>query len=205
MSMSSPKRSLMRGPQAQEVHLQHAHVLDVVAVVLRDAHVLARFLVLGYGNGQEVGQVTAADDGCAGVDAHLPDAAFQGLGVPEDFLVDLRPVLELVDEFRHQPEAVLERDLDVDVLHAALEHLLDQDLLPLVLGVVHFDFLLDLLEPGPERVQLGVERIFPLLLLAEPVRHHLRQAVRLVQREVADARHVLDGALGRHGPEGNDP
>ena len=65
------------GGQAQEVHLQHAHVFDERALVLAHQHVLAGLLVFHHAQRDVVGEVGAADDGGAGVHSGLADAALQ--------------------------------------------------------------------------------------------------------------------------------
>ena len=193
------------GVQPEEVHLEHAHILDVVAVELGSPHVQPGLLVLGKANGDVVRKVAAADDGGAGVLAHLAYAALQRKRIFQDFLVDLGAVLELVLEIGDQAVAVLEVDLDIHLLHALLEGLLHLDLLPGIVRVVRLDLLLEGLETGLQLVQLGIERVFLLHLLAETVRDHLGEPGGLVYAEAADARDVLDGALGGHRAEGDDP
>ena len=190
----------LQGDEAQEVHLEHAHILNIMPVKLRGTHVFARFLILGQANGQIIRKVSAADDGGAGVHAYLADATFQRLGVLEHLFVDFRAVLEFFYELGHQTVAVLEVDLDIHVFHALLEGLLDLDHLA-VLFFLHF-FFHDL-ETGFQFVQLGVEGVFLLFLLAQAVWHHLGEAVALVNADPADAGHILDGAFGGHGAEGD--
>ncbi len=189
-----------QGDEPQEVHLEHAYVLNVVAVELRGANVFAGFLVLGQGDGEVIREVSAADDGGTRMHAHLPHAAFQRLCVLQDLLVELRSVLELLNELRHKPVAVFQGDFYVYVLQAHLVGFLHLDLLPVLL-LLHFFF--HYFEAGLQLIQLGVEGVFLLLFLAQAVRHHLGEAVALVNAQVADARNVLEGALGGHRTKGN--
>ena len=155
-----------QGVEAQEVHLQQAAFLDIMAVVLGCPDIQARILVFRQADGNVIAQVTGSDDGGAGMHAYLPDAAFQLFGVFQDFLVERIVFLfKLFLEFGNQTEAVLQRNLD------AL-------LFPFALVV--------------------------LLALEQAGRHHLREAVAFVDGHVTDARHILDGALGQHGAEGDD-
>ena len=193
-----------QGIEPQEVHLEHAHILDVVAVILRSAHVLARFLILRQGDGEIFRQVAPADDGGAGVHARLAHAALQGLCIFQDLLVQLRTVLELFDELRNQAVAVREGDLHVDILHAPLEGLLDLDFLAFVFGIVLLDLLFHDLETRFQFIQFRIVGVLPLLFLAQAVGDHLGQAVGLVDGDVADAGDILDGALRRHRTEGDD-
>ena len=112
----------LKGDQAQEVHLEHAHILYIMAVVLGGAHIQARFLIFGQADGQVVRKVSPADDGGAGMHAHLAHTAFQGLGIFQHFLVDLRAVFQFLDKLRHQAVAVFEGNLDIHVFQAPLEH-----------------------------------------------------------------------------------
>ena len=89
------------GVEAEEVHLQHSHVLDIMAVILGCPDVLAGFLVHGEADRDVVCEVSAADDGGAGVHSNLADAALELEGVVQDFLHLLCAVLEFVDEFRN--------------------------------------------------------------------------------------------------------
>ena len=73
------------GLEAEEVHLQHSYVLDLRALVLTHPDLLAGSLVFAHGNGDVVGEVAAADDHGAGVDAYLADATLQALGVFQHF------------------------------------------------------------------------------------------------------------------------
>ena len=182
-----------QGDKAQEVHLKHAHIFNIVAVVLRSAHVLPRFLILGQADGQIIGKVSAADDGGTGVNTHLAHTALQGFGIFKDLLIDLGAVFEFFDELRHQAVTVFERNLDIHVFHAHLEGLHDTVLFPFYL-----------FEAGLELVQLGIEGIFFLFFLAQAVRNHLGETVALVNGDAGDARHVLDGTLGRHGTKRDD-
>ena len=177
-----------QGDEAQEVHLEHAHLFDVMPVILRRMHVQTRFLVLGQADGEVVGKVSPADDGGAGMHAHLPHRPLQRLGIFQHLPVDFRPVLQLLNKLRDKPIAILEGNLDIYVLQAFL---------------VGFSVPFHPLEAGFEVVQLGVEGVFLFLFLAQAVRDHLGEAVALVDGDAADARDVLDGALGRHGAEGN--
>ena len=102
-----------QGDEPQEVHLEHAHVLNVMAVVLRGAYVLAGFLVLGQGDGEVVREVSAADDGGTRVHAHLPHATFQRGCISEHIPVDFRAAFQLFFHLRDILEAVLEIDFDL--------------------------------------------------------------------------------------------
>ncbi len=171
-----------------------------MAVVLGGAYILSRFLILGKADGQVIRKVSTADNGGAGMHTHLAHATLQGLGVFKHLLVNLRAVFELFNELRHQAVTVLEVNLYVYVFHALLEGLFHLHQLTVLL-FLHFFF--HHLETGLQFVQLGVEGVFLLLFLAQAVRDHLGEAVAFVYAHVADARHILDGALGRHGAEGN--
>ena len=194
-----------QGDEPEEVHFQHADVFDVMTVELRGAHVFARILVLGHADREIVRQVAASDDGRAGVYADLPDAALKGLGVLEHLLGQRIAVFELIAELRDQAVAVGQGDLDVDLFQSFLEGLADGFLLPGMVRIIDFNVFLKGLEPGLELIQFRVEGVLFLFLLAEPVRNHFRQPVRLVDAHLADAGDILDGAFRRHGPEGDDP
>ena len=106
-----------------------------------------------------------------------------------EHLLDLfGAVFKLVLELRHQTVAVGQGNLDIFLFFAHLE----------LLAVLFHHF-----EAGLELVQLGVERIFLLYLLAQAVRHHLAQAVGLVYAELADAGDIFYGALGGHCAKGD--
>ena len=94
------------GLEAQEVHLQHSHVLNLGALVLADPYFLASGLVHSHRDGDIVGKVAAADYHCAGVDSYLADAAFQLHCITEDFLHKRRAVLVLFLEFLYVFDAV---------------------------------------------------------------------------------------------------
>ena len=97
-----------QGPQAQEVHLQHAHFFDVGTFVLRYPHLLPGGLVGAGGDGDVVGQVAAADDHRTGVDACLADAALQFHGIFQHF-VDERVVAFVFGlQFRDVFDAILQ-------------------------------------------------------------------------------------------------
>ena len=194
-----------QGYEAQEVHLEHTHVLDVVPVVLGGPALLLGGLVLRKTDGYVVGEVTPADDGRAGVHSDLTYASLKLEGIVEHLLLKVGTVLEYVLELRHQTVAVLQVDLHAVLLQALLEEFLREHLLSRMLRVVHFDLLLDLLETGFELVQLRIERILLLDLLRKPVGHQLGQPHRIVDREMADSGHVLYGALCGHCAEGDDP
>ena len=154
------------GYQAQEIHLQHAHVLYVMPVILRCPQILAGVFVLGKADGDVVGQVATSDDGGAGVHSHLTHAAFKFLGVAEHFLVDVGAVFELVPEFRHEAVAVGQGNLGVNLLHTLLE-------CTFLLDAVYFNLFFYHLEARFQLVQLWVEGVFLLHLLAKAVRNHL--------------------------------
>ena len=183
-----------KGVQAQEVHLQHSDILDVVPVVLRGPDIFLGVLVLREADRDMLGQVAAADDGRAGVHSDLADAAFHGLGVLKDFLYLVRTVLQLVLQFRNQAVAVLEGDLDIGLLHSALEPLLDAS----------FHFLLGGLEAALQLIQFWIVWIFLPYLFPEPVRDKGGEPVGFVQREVMDSGDILDGALRQHCSESDD-
>ena len=177
-----------QGVQAQEVHLEHARFFDVVTVILRGPDVLACLLVLGKADGNIVREVARADNGGAGVHPHLADAAFQLEGVFQHLLVEVAAVIAFFLEVGDQAEAVFQGNFYVHVLHAPLE----------LLSVLLHQF-----EAGLEFVVFRIEGVFPLLLLAQARRNHIREAVGLLDAHVADAGDILDGALGRHRTEGN--
>ena len=121
--------------------------------------------------------------------SHLAHTALQCLGIFQDLFVDLRAVFQLVLELRYQAVAIGQGNLDVNVFHSPLEH---------------FSVMFHDLETGLQLVQFGVVGILLLLFLRQAVRDHFGEAVALVKGHVADARHVLDGALCRHRAKGND-
>ena len=142
------------GVQPQEIHLQHAYVFDVVAVVLAGPDHLAGVLVLGQADRDVVGEGTPSDNGCAGVHSDLADASLQFLGELEHVLYLVRTLLQGILQLRNQAVAVLQGDLDVDLLHTLLEGL---------------PVFLEGLESGHQFIQLGIERVDHLLLLAQAV------------------------------------
>ena len=194
-----------QGVESQEVHLQHADFLDVVAVVLRSPDVLPRFLVHRKADRNIVGQVTSSDDRGAGVHSDLTDAALQLTGIFQNLPHLLCSVFQLFLELRHKTIAVLEGYLDIRVLHAPLIGLLDRFLLTRIVRIIDLDILFYNLESRLEIIQIRIERIFLIHLLAQAVRHHSGQAVGLIDRQVMDSRHVLDGSLGEHRAEGDHP
>ena len=111
------------GLEAQEIHLQHAHVLDLGAFVLAHPDFLARGLVRAHGDRNVVREVAAADNHGAGVDARLADAALQLEGIIQHLahqgLSLLILVLQLLDIFH----AVCQRGL----VFLLLAVLLDDD------------------------------------------------------------------------------
>ena len=193
------------GVEAEEVHLQHSHVLDIMAVILGCPDILAGFLVHGEADRDVVGEVSAADDGSAGVHSHLADAALELEGVVQDLFHLLCAVLEFVDEFRNETVAVGQGDFDIHFLLALLEPFPDLDGLSFIVRIRYFHFFLVGLEAWLQLVQLRVEWICLLLHLAEAVRHHFSEPGALLDAEAADSGHVLDGALRRHCTEGDDP
>ena len=110
------------GLEPEEVHLEHAHILDLGAFVLADPDFLARGLVDAHRDGDVVREVAAADDHGAGVDAGLADAAFELEGVVEHLAHQRVTVfvflLELLDVF----DAVGERGLVFLVLAVLPDH-----------------------------------------------------------------------------------
>ena len=196
------------GDEAEEVHLEHTHILNVVAVILRDVDRLAGVLVLGRGEGEIIGQVASADNGRAGVDADLPDASFQGLCVVEDLLGELVVAIEFIDEIGVQPEAPFESDVTVGVgyfLKTFLETFHHLGLASRGGRVVHLHFFLVGLEAWLQLVELGIEGIFPFNLLSEPVGDHFGEAVGLFYGKTADPRDVLYGTFRGHRAEGDNP
>ena len=201
------------GVQAQEVHLEHSHVFNIVAVELGGPEFLFLavfihcFLVFGEADGDVVHQVSAAYDGGAGVHTHLAYASFQFLGVFEHLLhqgVSVR-VLEYGLEFRHQPVAVLEGDLCIHLLQSHLEEFLNTLLLSGIVRIVYLYDFAYLPEAFFQLVQLWIEGIFLLHPLAQAVRDHFRETVGFLYAQVTDARHVLYGAFCRHRSEGDHP
>ena len=65
------------GVEAQEVHLEHSHILDVVAVVLAGPDKFSGLLVLRQADRDVVRQPSASDYGRAGMHSDLADASFQ--------------------------------------------------------------------------------------------------------------------------------
>ena len=119
----------------------------------------------------------------------------------ENLLIDLRTVFKLVNELRNEPVAVFQGNLQVNVFKAPLEGFLDFNLVSRIVGIIHLHFLLHYLEAAFQLIEGGIERILLLDLLAQAVRHHLRKAVGLVDGDIADTGHILDGALRRHSAE----
>ena len=72
------------GRQAEEVHLEQAHLFDGLHVVGGDDVV-----VLGAGDGDEFGEGLGRDDDAGGVDACSADEAFEAEGGVDEFF-DLR-------------------------------------------------------------------------------------------------------------------
>ena len=111
-----------QGLEAEEVHLQHSHVLDLGAFVLAHPHLLAGGLVFAHGDGDVVREVAAADDHGAGVDAYLADAAFQALGVFQHLAHQRLALFIFFLELGNVFEAVLERGLLLHVHPVFLDH-----------------------------------------------------------------------------------
>ena len=194
-----------QGVESQEVHLQHADFLDVVAVVLRSPDILPRFLVHRKADRNIVGQVASSDDRGAGVHSDLTDASLQLTGIFQNPPHLLCSIFQLFLELRHKTVAVLEGYLYIRVLHAPLIGLLDRFLLTRIVRIINLDILFHHLESWLQIIQIRIEEIFLLHLFTEAVRHHSGQAVGLIDRQVMDSRHVLDGSLGEHRAEGDDP
>ena len=108
-------------PEPQEIHLQHAHFLDIGAFVLRHPHVLPRGLVLAHGDGDVVGEVATADNHGAGVYARLADASFQLKRIFKDVLYEVGAVFHLVFQLRKVFDAVFQRGLHFLVLSVDLD------------------------------------------------------------------------------------
>ena len=194
-----------QGIESEEVHLQHSDILDIMSVVLRCPHVLPGLLVHRETDRNIVRQISASDDGGAGVNSDLPDAALKLQGVFQDFLHEIRTVLQLVLHLGNEPVAIRQIYLDVCLLLSSLEPFLHFYGLSFMLRIRNFHFFFISLETRLELVQLGIERIFLVLHLAQPVRHHLGKPVALFNAEMADSCHILDGTLRRHCTEGNHP
>ena len=192
-----------QGVEPEKVHLKHPDLLDVVAVVLRSPDILPGLLVHRKADRNIIGQVASSDDRCAGVHSDLTDAALQLQGEFQDLLDLWCSVLQLLLELRHKPVAVLEGDLDIRVLHSPLVGLLDCLLLTGIVRIIDLDVLFHHLESRLKIVQFRIEEIFLLHLLAEAVGHHSGQAVGLIDRQVVDSGHVLDGTFGEHRAEGD--
>ncbi len=102
-----------QGVEPEEVHLEHAHILNVVPVVLRCPEFLLLsvliddFLVFRQADGDIVHKIPAPDDGRAGVDSHLTDAAFELKGIVQHFFCQFRAVIQLFLKLRNEPVAVL--------------------------------------------------------------------------------------------------
>ena len=109
-----------QGVEPEEIHLEHTHALDVVAVVLRCPHVQTRIFVLGEADGDVLREVARSDDGGAGVLAYLADCAFKLSGVAQDLPVEFRAVFELVLELRHKAIAVAQGNLRVNIFFTNL-------------------------------------------------------------------------------------
>ena len=95
--------------QPQEVHLNEAHRLHHVAVILGHQHLAARLLIVDGANGGNIGNVLCANDNATGVNAHLPVGVLQFCGIGEHILqfrtllafqnpVQLRHILIAVDQ-----------------------------------------------------------------------------------------------------------
>ena len=176
-------------PESQEVHLEHTHILDERALILGNPHFLVRSLVHAQGDRDIIREVSTSDNHCAGMDTYLADATFKLERVCEYFLDQRRTVFQLVFQFRKIFYTVFQRRFLVD-------------------------FLLDDLEPLsiPFYDSFSVLRFLSLLQFHlrslrygnRLVRNHLGKPVRLIQRQPADTRHVLDGTLRRHCAESDD-
>ena len=176
-------------PEPQEVHLEHTNILDERALILGNPHFLVRSLVHAQGDRDIIREVSTTDNHCAGMDTYLADTALQLESVCEHFLDQRRTVFQLVFQFRKIFYTVFQRRLLVDIF------LDDFEPLP----VFFYDFfavfrLLSLLQFHLRSLRYG-NRL---------VRNHLGKPVRLVQRQPADTRHVLDGTLRRHCAESDD-
>ena len=174
-----------------------------MAVVLRSPDILPRFLIHRKTDRNIVGQVASSDDRGAGVHSDLTDAALQLTGIFQDLPHLLCSVFQLFLELRHKTIAVLQGDLDIRVLHTSLVGLLDRLLLSRIVRIINLDILFHHLESWLQIIQIRIEEIFLLHLFTEAVRHHSGQAVGLIDRQVVDSRHVLDGTLGEHRAEGD--
>ena len=135
----------------------------------------------------------------------LTDASLQLTGIFQNLPHLLCSVFQLFLELRHKTVAVLQGYLDIRVLHAPLIGLLDRFLLTRIVRIINLDILFHHLESWLQIIQIRIEEIFLIHLLAQAVRHHSGQAVGLIDRQVMDSRHVLDGSLGEHRAEGDHP
>ncbi len=135
----------------------------------------------------------------------LTDAALQLTGIFQNLPHLLCSVFQLFLELRHKTIAVLQGYLDIHFLRSLLECLSDCLLLPRIVRIINLDILFHHLESWLQIIQIRVEEIFLLHLFTEAVRHHSGQAVGLIDRQVMDSRHVLDGSLGEHRAEGDHP
>ena len=110
------------GLEAEEIHLKHAHILNLGTFVLAHPHLLAGGLVFAHGDGDVVGEVAAADDHGAGVDAHLAHTALQALGVFQHLAHQRLALLVLLLELRHILETVLQGGLLLHLHPVFLHH-----------------------------------------------------------------------------------
>ena len=92
-----------QGLEPEEIHLEHAHVLDFGALILAHPHFLPCRLVYSGGDRDVVGEIAAAYYHRAGVDSHLAYAAFELQREFQDLAHERLPVLvffpELLDVF----------------------------------------------------------------------------------------------------------
>ena len=196
--------------ESEEVHLEHADVLDVMSVILRCPEFLFLsvlvnyFLVLRKADGDIVHQVSASDDSRAGVDSHLTDAAFELKSVVQHLLSQFCAVFQFFLKFRNKPVAVLEGNFRIRLFLADLIVLLDEHLLPRIVRIIDLHLLHDLAESLFQFVELWVEWIFLLYHFAQTVGNHLCEPVGIIDAHAADSRHVLDCRLCRHRSEGDD-
>ena len=200
-----------QGVKAQEVHLEHADILDVMSVILRCPEFLFlsvlidRLLVFRKADWNIVHQISASDDGCTCMDAYLTDASLKFLGIEQYLLIDFSTVFQFLLKLRDKPVAILQVDLCIDLLHSDLIEFLNRLLLSGIVGVIYLNHPAHLFESLFELIQLRIERVFLLFHFAQAVRHHLGQAVGFFNAQVADSGHILDCAFCRHSTEGYHP
>ena len=146
-----------KGVKAEEVHLEHSHTLDVMAVYLRSPDILVGFLILRKANRDMLGQVGRTYDSGAGVLSHLPDASLEFLGVFEYLLCEFGAVLKFIDKLRNEPVTILKCNLDINFLKSLL---------------IGFSVDFNHFEAGFQIIQLRVEQILLGLFLTQTVWNH---------------------------------